>query len=265
MLSRGEVRASLTLLAGGGGKVAAGRALATRAGPVGLLVAGGVLAVTSEELLFEGQRQRDAAAVSEEVAAGNELGLRRRIRQKAAKASASSGTGGLVLPLPGHSPYRTQLDQLSSGDPYYAALLVLHNAFVSNSRNELESSGSPAVESVPPEKFVPNPGGRLGDAVTRQTARAIKEELIKIGFTDIQQEVRFKKGPLGEKDRYADFVARNPSTGQVKIIQIGRTTASGPPVIRERRALDDIIFSPDIARYPGADISFVERGASKLP
>jgi hypothetical protein len=42
--------------------------------------------------------------------------------------------------------------------------------------------------------------------------------------------------------------------------QIGRTIKSDPmvPVIRERNALDDIIFSPDIRNYPKATIRFVD-------
>lgn len=56
------------------------------------------------------------------------------------------------------------------------------------------------------------------------------------------------------------MVGRNPITGETEIIQIGRTIKSDPrvPVIRERHALDDIIFSPDIQNFPNSTIRFVD-------
>lgn len=74
--------------------------------------------------------------------------------------------------------------------------------------------------------------------------------------------MRFRPGSFGSgKTRYADIVARNPATGETEIIQIGRTLRSDSrvPVIRERRALDDIIFSPDIQGYPNSTIRFVDK------
>jgi hypothetical protein len=40
---------------------------------------------------------------------------------------------------------------------------------------------------------------------------------------------------------------------------------SGMPIMRERRALDDIIFSPTIQNYPNSRLLFIEKGASGLP
>ena len=119
--------------------------------------------------------------------------------------------------------------------------------------------------SKPPQPKVPNPGGKLGDPVTRKTTADVTKDLRSRGFTEIRQEVRFRKGPLGEKNRFADIVAKNPNTGEQVIVQIGQKTKSGLPVIRERRALDDIIFSPDIQNFPNAEIVFVEKGATGLP
>lgn len=65
--------------------------------------------------------------------------------------------------------------------------------------------------------------------------------------------------PLG-KNRFVDIIGRNPLTGETEIIQIGRTIKSDPgiPIIRERNALDDIIFSPDIRNFPNSTIRFVD-------
>ncbi len=114
-------------------------------------------------------------------------------------------------------------------------------------------------------KTIPNPGGRLGDALTRQTAGNVINDLKARGFTDISQEVLFQKGPLGLKNRFADVVGVNPQTGESLIINIGKTTQTGVPIMRERLALDDIIFSPTIQNYPNSRLIFIEKGASGLP
>ena len=57
----------------------------------------------------------------------------------------------------------------------------------------------------------------------------------------------------------------NPDTGESLIINIGKQTQSGIPIMRERAALDDIIFSPTIQNYPNSRLLFIEKGASGLP
>ncbi len=114
-------------------------------------------------------------------------------------------------------------------------------------------------------KVVPNPGGRLGDAVTKRTTDNVIRDLKARGFTDISQEVHFVKGPLNAKARFVDVVGVNPQTGESLIINIGRKTKSGIPVARERMALDDIIFSPTLRTYRNSRLLFIEKGASGLP
>lgn len=75
----------------------------------------------------------------------------------------------------------------------------------------------------------------------------------------------FQKGPLGVKKRFADVVGFNPETGESLIINIGKQTKSGIPIMRERMALDDIIFSPTIQNYPNSRVLFIEKGAGGLP
>jgi hypothetical protein len=112
-------------------------------------------------------------------------------------------------------------------------------------------------------KRVPNPGGRLGNAATRAKTQEVIEDLADRGFTEIDVEVQFKPGPNSMKERYVDVIGKNPATGEVEIIQIGRTIKSDPrvPIIRERQALDDIIMSPDIKKYKNATIRFVDVNA----
>lgn len=114
-------------------------------------------------------------------------------------------------------------------------------------------------------KTVPNPGGRLGDALTKQTAGNVINDLNARGFSSISQEVFFENGPLGLKDRFADIVGVNPQTGESLIINIGTQAQSGVPILRERMALDDIIFSPSIQQYPNSRLLFIEKGAPGLP
>lgn len=128
------------------------------------------------------------------------------------------------------------------------------------------SSSAPRPDEVVIDgRRVPNPGGRLGDAVTRQTAQNVIADLKGRGFTQVRQEVMFEKGPLGVKTRYGDIVATNPTTGETVIVNIGKMRSDGVPIIRERQAMDDIIFSPTIQQYPNSRIIFIEKGASGLP
>lgn len=108
---------------------------------------------------------------------------------------------------------------------------------------------------------VPNPGGRLGNVQTRAKTQEVINDLRNRGFTSIQTEVHFRTGSQGQgRNRFADVVGTNPQTGQVESIQIGRTLRSDNrvPIIRERRALDDIIFSPDIQNFSPSTIRFVD-------
>ena len=60
------------------------------------------------------------------------------------------------------------------------------------------------------------------------------------GFKEIITEQTIKTLG-GEKSRRAvDVRGINPTTGEVKDIQVGRQNKNGTPVARERRALDDI-------------------------
>ena len=105
-------------------------------------------------------------------------------------------------------------------------------------------SGAGCVASKGGGKFVPNPGGRLGDQLTRQRTADLVRELESQGHR-VEREVLFQT-PGGFKGRrFADVVATDASTGVRSIFQIGRTTKGGLPVMRERKAILDIVNSPD--------------------
>ena len=109
---------------------------------------------------------------------------------------------------------------------------------------------------------VPNPHGRKGNALTQAKTREVELDLRTRGFTQTRREVQFLPGVGGSgTSRFVDVVGVNPRTGASEIIQIGRTNKSNNqiPVIRERRALDDVTFSPTLRdRFPNSTIRFVD-------
>ncbi len=111
-------------------------------------------------------------------------------------------------------------------------------------------------------KFVPNPNGRAGNALTQAKTRAVELDLRARGFTQTRREAQFLPGAGGSgTTRFADVVGVNPRTGRSEIIQIGQTIKSNNqiPVIRERRALDDIIFSPTLGdKFPNSTVRFID-------
>lgn len=89
-------------------------------------------------------------------------------------------------------------------------------------------------------KFVPNPFGKRGGQAHQDKVAEAMEQLKSNGFEDIRTE-RTIYTPNGEKTRRAvDVRGINPTTGEVKYVQVGRQNKNETPVARERRALDDI-------------------------
>ncbi len=113
-------------------------------------------------------------------------------------------------------------------------------------------------------KQPPNPGGKLGDEVTRQTTDNIVKALRDRGY-NVSKEVFFEKGSEGLKNRYADITGFNPTTGESVIINIGKMTKGGIPIARERRAINDILLSPTINDFPDFRVLFIPKGSPGLP
>ena len=84
----------------------------------------------------------------------------------------------------------------------------------------------------------PNPYGRNGGPEHRNKINEIGNDLTNRGY-NVTYEAETKT-PGGYKDiRFVDIYATNAN--ETLIIQVGRKTKGGLPVIRERRALDDLI------------------------
>jgi hypothetical protein len=94
----------------------------------------------------------------------------------------------------------------------------------------------------------PNPYGKLGSPEHRVK---VKEIVLDIRSRGLIPETEFPIKTIDGKKvtRYIDVVARDPKTGKiVEIHQVGKSLKSKPkvPVSRERDALRDIRYSPEI-------------------
>ncbi len=98
---------------------------------------------------------------------------------------------------------------------------------------------------------VPNPDGKKGGDAHQTVIKGIKpsEEGGSIAY-----EVRYNT-PGGQKNyRYADVVELDADGKVVRIYQVGKVNKNGTPVIREVRAIEDIMKSID---YNGEEIYFI--------
>ncbi len=97
----------------------------------------------------------------------------------------------------------------------------------------------------------PNPNGKKGSKEHQQAVDdAVAELESKYGNDPnvrVSKEVQVMT-PNGEKGRrFIDAAAVDKTTGEViEGIQVGRTIKSGVPIIRERRAMNDIIDAPGV-------------------
>jgi len=122
----------------------------------------------------------------------------------------------------------------------------------------LGKPGTVAPAPAPQEKFVPNPGGRPGNPATKAKIAEVIADCKSRGLVDIQTEVHFPTPGGLKARRFADVVAKNPQSGEIEIIQVGKALENGQPIIREREAWDDIIMSPAMKQYQGATLRFVD-------
>jgi hypothetical protein len=105
-------------------------------------------------------------------------------------------------------------------------------------------------------RFVPNPGGKAGgpehQARVAQARADLEAKYCERPDIRIQTEVPVET-PAGEKARrYIDVAAVTAGSMSVlEGIQVGRQTAAGQPIARERRALCDIR-----AALPGVTIDY---------
>ncbi|TLX25400.1 RHS repeat-associated core domain-containing protein [Chryseobacterium indologenes] len=87
---------------------------------------------------------------------------------------------------------------------------------------------------------VPNPYGKTGGPAHKAAVKEAEEQLVKDGFTEIDHEVMVKTPNGNKSKRFIDVQGTNPTTKEIKQIQVGKQTQKGKPISRERKALDDI-------------------------
>lgn len=87
---------------------------------------------------------------------------------------------------------------------------------------------------------VPNPYGKTGGPAHKAAVKEAEEELVKDGFTEIDHEVMVRTPDGTKSKRFVDVQGTNPTTKEIKQIQVGKQTQKGKPISRERKALDDI-------------------------
>ncbi len=97
---------------------------------------------------------------------------------------------------------------------------------------------------------VPNPWGKLGSPQHRAVVDDVAADIQARGLTP-RPEVRIPT-PGGHKGtRFADMGAFDDAGNLVEIHQVGRVTQGGVPVIRERKAISDLIqnIDPSVGTY----------------
>ncbi len=102
----------------------------------------------------------------------------------------------------------------------------------------LEQGGKQEAKAL--EKSVPNPNGKNGGKAHQNTIDAQEAQLKQDGFTEVQREVMVKTPEGSKSKRFVDLQGKNPKTGEVKQVQVGKQNKNGTPVSRERKAMDDI-------------------------
>ncbi len=87
---------------------------------------------------------------------------------------------------------------------------------------------------------VPNPYGKNGGLEHQKTIDELEAEMKDRGLETQREEMI--RTPEGEKSkRFVDLTGKDPKTGKVERVQVGKQTKKGKvPVARERKALKDI-------------------------
>jgi hypothetical protein len=106
-------------------------------------------------------------------------------------------------------------------------------------------------------KKVPNPNGKLGDALSKSRTAQVTEQIKKRGnLVELESRVLTPHGM--KKSRYADLAEIDPITKKViKYHQIGKLNKDGTPIAREREA------SADIQKSTNKKVEFHDKNSNK--
>jgi len=87
------------------------------------------------------------------------------------------------------------------------------------------------------EKKIPNPNGKKGSKDHQDFIENIWKKLLK-KFKKVKKEYEIEIS--NDKKRFVDVAGLDETGNPVELHQVGRTNKDGSPVIRERRAIEDI-------------------------
>ena len=114
------------------------------------------------------------------------------------------------------------------------ALLTAHGPFVVSNAIENLTEGTRNMNTVP------NPNGKNGGPDHQAKVNESEQELKDQGYSETSREVHVKTPGGNKSSRFIDVQGKNPNTGDVKQVQVGKQNKDGSPVSRERKALDDV-------------------------
>ncbi|MGN6293479.1 MAG: DUF6443 domain-containing protein [Chitinophagaceae bacterium] len=90
-----------------------------------------------------------------------------------------------------------------------------------------------------PEKKVPNPNGKKGSEAHQEKINELEKEMQAQGL-ETKREVKIETPGGNKEKRFVDLEGKDPKTGEVRQVQVGKQNKNGTPVSREVKALDDI-------------------------
>ena len=130
-----------------------------------------------------------------------------------------------------------------------------HTYFVGENKvwvhNDCASAAKTAVDKCR------NPYGRGGGPAHKEVVEGLKQQIRSRGNT-FETEVAFKVENGFKSVRYADIVEKQGATVKA-IYQVGKVSKNGMPVVRESRAIADIIASEASGSVP---VNFVPYNSS---
>ena len=99
-------------------------------------------------------------------------------------------------------------------------------------------------EETPPtaatgKRNVPNPNGKKGGDLHQKTIDDVEQDMQSRGL-ETKREVKIETPGGNKNTRYVDLEGKDPKTGAVEQVQVGKQNKNGTPVSREKKALDDI-------------------------
>jgi hypothetical protein len=162
-------------------------------------------------------------------------------------------------PLKYHDPSGntpTIEDRSGGGDIQGGRPAVSGNVIGGGGSSGVTSSAGKVKKTNVTGKNPPNPYGKKGGPAHQAKIDEIEKALQKRGFDVVREEVFQTPGGFKSK-RYADLVAKDKKTGEIKEIhQVGKQNNNGTAVSREKNAIKDIKGSTKYKATNNASINY---------